>query len=95
MLIPVDVYYTPSLEVYPVTLNSGLSIKGQVKVQGRNLPCRVRLFHKASGRIVDNVKTSNDGNYAFSNLLATQYFVVAHHPASQFNAVIQDNVVPK
>lgn len=75
--------------------NGGYSIKGQVKELGNNIPCRVRLFEKSTGRLIADVATDEAGNYKFLNLIKTKFFVVAHHPASQFNAVIQDNVVPK
>ena len=78
-----------------VFIPSGGSIMGQVKELGNNIPCRVRLFEKTSGRLIADVATDEIGNYAFPNLIKTRFFVVAHHPASQFNAVIQDNVVPK
>ena len=75
--------------------NGDYSIKGQVKELGNNIPCRVRLFEKSTGRLIADVATDEVGNYAFLNLIKTKFFIVAHHPASQFNAVIQDNVVPK
>ena len=75
--------------------NSVYSIKGQVKELGNNIPCRVRLFEKLSGRLIADKLTDIYGNYEFDHLTKTKFFIVAHHPASQFNAVIQDNVVPK
>lgn len=75
--------------------NGGYSIKGQVKELGNNIPCRVRLFEKNTGRLMADVATDEFGNYEFLNLIRTRFFVVAHHPSSQYNAVIQDNVVPK
>lgn len=71
------------------------SIAGIVKEMGNNIPCRVRLFEKNTGRFVGDTETDEDGNYVFLNLIKTKFFVVAHHPASIYNAVIQDNVVPK
>lgn len=73
----------------------GLSIKGQVSEKGAQIPCRVRLFEKQSGRMIADKLTDDHGNYEFDHLTKTNFFIVAHHPASQFNAVIQDNVVPK
>jgi len=73
----------------------GLSIKGSIAELGKLLPCRVRLFEKSSGHIVSETLTNQNGFYEFNHLVNNKYFVVAHHPASQFNAVIQDNVVPK
>ena len=72
------------------------SIKGQVREENTPIPCRVRLFERKSGLLMAEVATDTQGYYAFYNLNDDeQFFVVAHHPASQFNAVIQDNVVPK
>ncbi|MFW1743501.1 carboxypeptidase regulatory-like domain-containing protein [Acinetobacter johnsonii] len=75
--------------------NGSYSIKGQVRELGDNIPCRVRLFEKSTGRLIADIETDNSGHYEFDYLAKTRFFIVAHHPASQFNAVIQDNVVPK
>lgn len=77
------------------TNTNGLSIKGQVKQLNVPFPCRVRLFEKLTGRILFDKETDQYGNYEFSHLTLSKYFIIAHHPSSQFNAVIQDNVVPK
>ena len=76
-------------------LNNELSIKGQVNEIGLSIPCRVRLYEKLSGRFFAETVTDKQGNYEFNHLTAVKFFIVAHHPASRFNAVIQDNVVPK
>lgn len=75
--------------------NGSYSIKGQAKELGNNIPCRVRLFEKSTGRLIADVATDEVGNYKFINLMKARFFVVAHHPENQYNAVIQDNVVPK
>ena len=72
------------------------SIKGQVQEKKVPLPCRVRLFERKSGRLMAEVATDPQGYYAFYNLNDEErFFVVAHLPRLQFNAVIQDNVVTK
>lgn len=71
------------------------SISGKVKEMGNNIPCRVRLFEKNTGRLIADVETDEDGNYVFKEIIKVLFFIVAHHPKNQFNAVIQDNVVPK
>ena len=78
-----------------LTINKGLSIKGRVSEKNIPIPCRVRLFEKLSGRLIADVLTDNTGYYAFDHLTQAKFFLVAHHPQNQFNAVIQDNVVPK
>lgn len=75
--------------------NGSYSIKGQVKELGNNIPCRVRLFEKSTGRLIADIVTDALGNYAFNHLAKVKFFIVAHHPQQQYNAVIQDNVVPK
>lgn len=80
---------------YLLTTDKSLSIKGQVKENNIPVMCRVRLHEKLTGRIIAEVATDQNGFYEFDHLTKTKFFIVAHHPASQFNAVIQDNVVPK
>lgn len=78
-----------------LTNDVGLSIKGSVKQSNAPILCRVRLFEKLTGRILFDKETDQYGNYEFNHLALSKYFIVAHHPVSQYNAVIQDNVVPK
>ena len=78
-----------------LTYNLGMSIKGLVKKQNTPIPCRVRLFERLSGRLINEVLTDNSGNYEFNHLTANKFFIVAHHPLNQYNAVIADLVVPK
>ena len=78
-----------------LTIDVGLMIKGQVKETNTPIPCRLRLFEKTSGRMVAEVATDQNGFYEFDHLTKTKFFIVAHHPASQFNAVIQDNIIPE
>ena len=70
-------------------------IKGMVTQLSISLPCRLRLYEKSSGQLVGELVSDIDGRYEFGNLKNIKHFIVAHHPSSQFNAVIQDNVVPK
>ncbi|WP_151706662.1 carboxypeptidase regulatory-like domain-containing protein [Acinetobacter sp. TUM15064] len=77
------------------TQNVGLKIIGSVSQKNTPIPCRVRLFEKLSGRLIADAQTDSGGNYEFNHLSETKFFIVAHHPQNQYNAVIQDNVVPK
>ena len=78
-----------------LTSNKGLSIKGKVSEKNTPIPCRVRLFEKLSGRLITDVLTDINGNYEFGHLTETEFFIVAHHPESKYNAVIQDNIIPE
>ncbi|MDM1247928.1 carboxypeptidase regulatory-like domain-containing protein [Acinetobacter sp. R933-2] len=83
-----------SIEVILVN-TKGLAIIGTVTEKKVPIPCRVRLFEKNTGRLIAETLTDAQGNYEFDHLTAVKFFLVAHHPASTYNAIIQDNVVPK
>lgn len=72
------------------------SITGTVMQLGQEINATVQLYSKATNQLLDSVETNKGGIYIFKSLQKSKsYFVVAHHPKSQYNAVIQDNVVPK
>lgn len=77
------------------TTDTGLSIKGQVKEQDTPLQCRVNLFEKWSGKFIETQLTDEFGFYEFNQLAKAKFFIIAHHPRREFNAVIQDNLEPK
>lgn len=71
-------------------------ISGRVSKLSTPFPCYVRLYERLSGRLVSQVLSDTNGNYFFDGLSSEfSFFLVAHDPISQYNAVIQDNVVPK
>lgn len=76
-------------------MNEGLSIKGSVRETNIPIPCRVKLHERQSGRLLFEKQTDEDGNYEFTHLKLNKFYVVAHHPLNQYNAVIADLVVPK
>lgn len=80
---------------FTFTTDKGLSIKGQVKKKNIPFACRVRLHEKQTGRIIFDLPTDPNGFYEFDHLTRAKFYVVAHHPTGEFNAVIQDNVEPK
>ena len=67
-----------------LTSDIGLSIKINVKEENIPIPCRVRLFERASGRLISEVMTDQSGNYVFNHLTANKFFIVAHHPLNQY-----------
>lgn len=75
--------------------NKYLSIKGMVLKKGINIPCRVRLFIKSTGQLFKDVVTDENGYYEFTEIPLNRYYVVAHDPDGEYNAVIQDNIIPK
>ncbi len=72
------------------------SIKGKVLKLGIKFPCFVSVYDRLTRQLLETVSTDNQGNYQFDNLaLSSTFFVLATDPAKQYNAVIQDMVVPK
>lgn len=71
------------------------SIRGQVLKRGINIPCRVRLFVKSTGQLFKDIVTDENGYYEFNEIPLNRYYVVAHDPDGEYNAVIQDNIIPK
>lgn len=73
------------------------SIKGSVKKLGQNYQnANVVLYSKANLQPIAIRKPKENGDYSFMGLTTDmKTFVVAFDKKQQFNAVIQDNVVPK
>ena len=95
MLFDIKPSVNPHAYDFSVNFEKPLNVKGVVTKQNVRMPCKVRLYDKQSGHFIKEVTTDDYGNYYFSQLSKMVFFIVAHDPASQFNAVIQDNVVPK
>lgn len=78
-----------------LTLEKKLSIKGQIKQKDIPYVCRVRLYEKNSGRLALETLTDNEGFYEFNYLSNNTYYIIAQDPERKYNAIIQDNVIPK
>lgn len=77
------------------TPDVGLKIKGRVKEDGQAKACLVKLFEQSTGQYLRVIPTDKNGEFVFNHLLASRFFVIAHHPDKEFPAIIQDNVIPK
>ena len=77
--------------------NTVASIKGTVKKLGVNYrDATVVLYNKANLQAIAIRKPKENGDYQFLGLNTDlKTFIVAFDKNQQFNAVIQDNVVPK
>lgn len=81
-----------------VNPNQGLGqIKGTTKKVGANYSTvTVCVFKRSTRELLWETKSKADGSYLFRNIaVGLECFVVAFDPNNQYNAVIQDNVVPK
>lgn len=75
---------------------TGGKIAGQVKKLGLAYPCFVSVHERVGRKMIEMKETNGQGDYSFENLNTSfKFFVMAIDPNNQFNAVIQDNVVPK
>lgn len=90
-----EILTLPNGEVFSLNYGEFGRIRGNIAKQGVKTQCRIRLFEMATGKKVGEIMSDLDGKYHFQNLKKIPFFLVAHDPVSQFNAVIQDNVVPK
>ena len=72
-------------------------VKGSVKKLGQQYQnATVVLYNKANLQPIAIRKPDQNGNYQFLGLNTDlKTFIVAFDQKRQFNAVIQDNVVPK
>lgn len=71
-----------------------LKISGVTKMFG--VPVSAPVFLVKGSKILLSTQSDVAGNYEFSNLIKGQaYTVFAKDSNGKFNAVIQDNVVPK
>lgn len=55
----------------------------------------VRLYSSVTNQLLRTVSTDSLGNYSFNSLPQQPYFVIIRDKTKQYNAVIQDNIVPK
>lgn len=86
------------LQVIDYDVNTTItSIKGSVKKLGENyIRSTIMLYSKANLALIAVRKPNAQGNYEFPGLNnSLNCFVIAFDDQKQFNAVIQDNVVPK
>ncbi len=80
----------------PKTVIPSFMVKGIVKTNSSDTAgVLVRLFARSDAALVGQTITFADGSYQFTVYDTKEKFLVAHHPKRLFNAVIQDNVVPK
>ena len=82
-------------------MNYGYSNQKISVVAGRimqlGIPVRktVKIIPTQSGRVIKTVTTDDQGHYKVYLPLDNSYLIYAQDENKQFNAVIQDNVVPK
>lgn len=83
---------------FPATKNDRaiFSIAGQTKNLGNPISAKVHLYSKTNNQLIESINSDVNGFYKFGALKKSErFFIVSHHPQGKFNAVIQDNVVPK
>lgn len=69
------------------------SIEG--KVTQKELTNMVMLYSSSTNQLIRTAVIDHNGNYSFTSLPKLSYFVIVRDKTKQYNAVIQDNIVPK
>lgn len=70
-------------------------ISGLTTELGVPMSKQVRVYSRASGALITSLKSQHDGSYKAYLPRDVSYTVIAIDETKTFNAVIQDNVVPK
>ena len=71
-------------------------VKGSTKKLGANYAFqKVCLYSCANNQLIAATTSDENSNYQFEVYSSTPVYIVAFDNDKQFNAVIQDNVVPK
>lgn len=83
--------------IFAITVsNKSHVIAGSTKKLGQPVSdCDVRIFNRATGALLNTVRSDANGEYKAYVPYSLAYTVVAFDRNKKFNAVIQDNVVPK
>lgn len=78
------------------TTNFFKYIKGTIFKQGQNYARqKVCLYSRINNKLIAVTTSDINGNYGFRINSSTPVYIVALDHQQQFNAVIQDKVVPK
>lgn len=70
-------------------------ISGHVYELGVPVSRRVNIYNRINGMLIATIVSGEDGYYRVNAPLIQAYTITSIDPNRQFNAVIQDNVVPK
>lgn len=79
-----------------VQYSGALSIQGTVKRLGvSDTHAKIAILEKNSFDVLDIKSPNTDGTYEFKALKKIPFIIIAVDLSKKFNAVIQDNIVPK
>lgn len=70
-------------------------VAGHIKKLGTAISCKVDVFCRKTNRLLASTVSDKNGFYRVKVNTTAKVFIVSHDPSLEFNAVIQDNVVPK
>ncbi|MEZ2773619.1 hypothetical protein ACBP83_07280 [Acinetobacter pseudolwoffii] len=73
-----------------ITIVSGVTSELGVPKQKQ-----IRVYSRSSGALITSLKSQHDGSYKAYLPCDVSYTIIAIDEKKKFNAVIQDNVVPK
>ena len=71
------------------------AIAGRIYELGIPVARQVNIYNRNNGMLIATTKSDANGHYQVNIPLINAYTITSIDPKRQFNAVIQDNVVPK
>ncbi|MCU4521931.1 hypothetical protein [Acinetobacter ursingii] len=70
-------------------------VAGRTSELGRHVSRPIRIYSRLNGALLKTSHSNENGEYKIYLPLDIAYTIVSIDPKKQYNAVIQDNVVPK
>ncbi len=70
-------------------------VSGKTMELGRPVSRPIRAYSRLNGALLKTTQSNGNGEYKFYLPHDVAYTIVSIDPNKKFNAVIQDNVVPK
>ncbi len=83
---------------YPVSKNATSKISvisGKILELGKPVSRPIRVYSRLNGSLLKTTQSNENGEYKIYLPHDVAYTILSIDPNKQFNAVIQDNVVPK
>lgn len=69
-----------------------LLIQGKTLKQGVPISCRVRVYNRSTGELLNETTSKSNGNYVLLGVRNGSNYIIALDPKREYNIVAQDNV---
>lgn len=69
-----------------------LLIQGKTLKQGVPISCRVRVYNRSTGQLLNETTSKSNGNYILLGVRNGSNYIIALDPLNECNIAAQDNV---